>query len=82
MTLKSQNRDIMDRMHPRFTVIWHLRRHFIAVALLSSTLVSLVTANSTQRGIRVVNTSGSDVELYWVHVSVLYIFPYWEIRRQ
>lgn len=54
-------------MHPRFMVIWHLRRHYIALALLSSTLVSLVTANSTQRGIKVVNTSGSDVELYWVH---------------
>jgi len=60
-------------MRHRVDAFWHLRYHFItAVALLSSTLVSVVTAEpatnkSTSRGINIMNFSGSRVELYWVH---------------
>jgi hypothetical protein len=74
----------MCRVRLGVDAFWHFRHHFIAVALLSSTLVSLVTAGpetskTTARGFKIINYSGSRIELYWVHVSDLYL---WEFREQ
>jgi hypothetical protein len=65
----------MGRVRLGVDAFWHFRHHFIAVALLlSSILVSLViagpaTSKTTARGFSIMNYSGSTIELYWVHVS-------------
>lgn len=62
----------MGRVLHGFDAFWHQGRHFLTVAFVASMLVSLVaagppTTKNTSRGIKIVNYSGSKVELYWVH---------------
>jgi len=63
----------MGRVRLGVDAFWHFRHHFIAVALLlSSILVSLViagpeTSKTTTRGFKIMNYSGFTIELYWVH---------------
>jgi len=62
----------MVRVRVAVDAFRHFIHFFIAVALLSSTLVSLVIAGpstnkSTTRSIKIVNNSGPRLELYWVH---------------
>ena len=61
----------MVRVNLRVDAFWH---GVMALALVSSLLAALVhagpaTTAATSRGIKILNTSGSRVEVYWVNVS-------------
>ena len=71
---RPQSRRKMGRLGS--CAFWHLRRFVHVVALLFSIAIFLAiagppTTKSTERHFKVLNYSGSRVELYWVHVSGL-----------
>ena len=56
---------------------WHFLHRLIGFALLYLTTASIANAGpantkTTARDIKIVNMSGSRIELYWVHVSALF----------